>query len=253
MPPPLGAPLPAARTLALTLDVEADHGWARPYAFEALGRTGPLQALLDHHRAPLCTFATGEALERDSALWAWLVARGDEVGLHSWGHPRPGAPWDPADLDRALAAYHQRFGHAPRAWRPPYGRLHPDSLPDLSRAGLRLLSTYGARGGLRASPDGGPPLLDLPVSRPLGLPLTLAALRLLGPGLLRRAPARAVLCLHLHDVVPTAARSALPLPLRLAYRLGDRQGPALDLLDRLLSEQVAAGVRLVPLFSAAQP
>lgn len=239
--------------LAVTLDIEADHGWSRPYRFDALDRTAPLQALLDRHGVPLTAFATGEALERDSPLWAWLEAGPHQVGLHSYAHPRPGAPWDPVDLARARAAFRARFGRDATCWRPPYGRLDPRSLPDLRQAGLTRLSSYRARGGLLASPDGGMPLLDLPVSRALGLPLSLATLQVLGPALLRAAPPRAVLCLHLHDVIPTAARALLPLPLRLAYLPARRHGDPLAFLDALLSDLAASGTRFAPLFSPGAP
>lgn len=239
--------------LAVTLDVEADHGWRRPFRFDALERTAPLQALLDRHGVPLTAFATGEALERDSPLWGWLRDGPHTIGLHSHGHPRPGSPWDPADLDRALHAFRARFGHRPTCWRPPYGHLDPASLVDLRDAGLTRLSTYRADGGLIACPDGGPPVLDRPVSRALGLPLTLSALSLLGPRLLRALPPRAVLCLHLHDVIPTAARRALPLPFRLAYLPGRRHGDPLAYFERLLTSLGRRGVRFAPLFEVSDP
>lgn len=236
-----------ARTLALTLDIEADHGWTRPYRFEALQGTGPLQALLDARRAPLTAFATGEALQHDSPLWRWLPDRGDPVGLHSHAHPRPGSPWDPADLALALHAWRARFPGAPTLWRPPYGLLDEAAVPDLRDAGFTLLSTYRPRGGLVAAPDGGLPLLDRPVSRVLGLPLTLSVLQTVGPALLQALPPRAVLCLHLHDVVPVAARSALPLYWRAAYVPGRRHGPGLDFLARVLDRLQDQGIRLVHL------
>ncbi len=236
------------RTLAVTIDIEADHGWTRPYRFDALSRTAALQGLCDRLDVPLTAFATGEALEHDSPLWAWLDARGDEIGLHSYAHPRPGQPWDRDDLLRACDRYQARFARAAGCWRPPYGRLQDDALLDLRDAGLDRLSTYRRRGGLLAAPDGGAPLLDKPVSRVFGLPLTLSQLLTVGPVLLRGLPDRAVLCLHLHDVVPTDARAALPWFWRAAYRPGRRHGDPLVFFEGLLAGLARQGVRFVPLF-----
>jgi hypothetical protein len=229
------------RTCSLTLDLEADHGWRRPYRWEALARTEPLQALLDAWRVPLTVFATGEALERPSPLWDWLEGRGDEIGLHSWSHPRPGQPFDPTEVQRAVAVYRRRFGREPSIWRPPYGRMKPGEARALLDAGIRRVSTFG----WGEAPRG---LEDRPVGRALGLPLCLSHLAAIGAPMRRRIPARSVICAHLHDLVPTAARARLPLPLRAYYWLGARQGEPLSALARLLGDLEARGTRFVPLW-----
>jgi peptidoglycan/xylan/chitin deacetylase (PgdA/CDA1 family) len=229
------------RVCSLTLDLEADHGWARPYRWDALARTGALQALLDAHSAPLTTFATGESLAHASPLWAWLEARGDEIGLHSHSHPTPTDPFDPDDVRRAVAAYRQRFDRDPGCWRPPYGRLKVGEPRALREVGIRRVSTFH-------DPQVGLGLDDRPVSRVMGIPLGLSWLMVVGRAMVHRLPDRAVLVMHLHDVVPTEARAGLPLPLRGFYALGARHGDPLAFLARLLTEIEARGTRFVPLW-----
>ena len=84
-------------------------------------------------------FVCGEQLLRAPRLGAEILARGHEVALHGFAHPRhdelfPGASRD--DLAKGAGAVEAATGAAPRLFRPPYGEATDATAAACERLGL---------------------------------------------------------------------------------------------------------------------
>ncbi|HWB23010.1 MAG TPA: polysaccharide deacetylase family protein [Gaiellaceae bacterium] len=125
------APAPApvvpafARTFKIPLRLEGSNGVAITFddGPHPQGTPAVLEALAAA-RATATFFLVGEQVERYPAVAAEIAAAGHEIALHGYRHtlllrrsPRGLAD----DLDRAAAAIQDATGHAPSAYRPPYG------------------------------------------------------------------------------------------------------------------------------------
>jgi peptidoglycan/xylan/chitin deacetylase (PgdA/CDA1 family) len=99
--------------IAVTFD-DGPHPQGTPAVLDVLESAG----------ATATFFLVGEQVERFPALAAEIAAAGHEIALHGYRHtlllrrsPRGLAD----DLDRAAAVIEDVTGHAPAAYRPPYG------------------------------------------------------------------------------------------------------------------------------------
>ena len=114
--------------VALTFD-DGPHPQGTPAFLDALERKG-LKATF---------FLVGEQVAGRPSLAAEIVARGHEIGLHSYDHRA--ATWlSPRafrdDLDRAADAVAQATGLAPELYRPPRGVFSYSALAEVRRRGL---------------------------------------------------------------------------------------------------------------------
>ena len=96
--------------------------------------------LLDERRVRATFFLVGEQVERRPALAAEIVARGHEVGLHSYRHRvatwlAPRAFRD--ELDRSASAIADAIGRVPTIYRPPRGVFTYSALFEVRRRGWR--------------------------------------------------------------------------------------------------------------------
>jgi len=156
--------------VALTFD-DGPHPEGTPAVLECLDRASVKATF----------FLVGEAVQRERALAAELVAAGHAVGVHCHRHrnlmrltPRQVAD----DLTRATELIESATGVTPGVYRPPYGILTTPALLHARRQGWRtvLWRRDGADWDARATPES----------------VTTRMLRSLGPG--------DVLLLHDSDV-----------------------------------------------------
>jgi peptidoglycan-N-acetylglucosamine deacetylase len=160
--------------------------------------TARVLELLDEHDARATFFCIGERVDRHPALARAIVARGHEIGNHSYRHlmrfsllgPRGVAQ----EIARAQEAIGAATGEVARFFRAPAGLRNPFLEPALTRANLQLVSwtrrgfdtVYGSvgrvLGSLTRHLEGGDILLlhDGHAARtPTGAPVILEVLPLL--------------------------------------------------------------------------
>ena len=114
--------------VALTFD-DGPHPQGTPAVLDALERSG----------ATATFFLVGEQVAARPGLAAEIVARGHEVGIHSYHHRAatwlaPRAFRD--DLDRAVDAVAQATGLTPPLYRPPRGVFTYSALAEVRSRGL---------------------------------------------------------------------------------------------------------------------
>ncbi len=93
-------------------------------------------------QAPATFFAIGQSVQRYPALMRRIAADGHDVGNHTWSHRHPW--WLSTRAARrevrdGFAAIADATGVAPRAFRPPHGRLRPCMIEEAERGGQRLV------------------------------------------------------------------------------------------------------------------
>ena len=113
--------------VALTFD-DGPHPQATPAVLD----------VLDQHRVKATFFLVGEQVDLRPALAAEIVARGHEIGIHSYRHRA--ATWYALhafrdDLDRAADAIARATGLAPALYRPPRGVFTYSALAEVRRRG----------------------------------------------------------------------------------------------------------------------
>ncbi|MBV9724372.1 MAG: polysaccharide deacetylase family protein [Gammaproteobacteria bacterium] len=100
--------------------------------------------VLDEHRASATFFCIGERVERHGALARAIVARGHEIGNHSYRHLMSFSLLGPRgvaqEIARAQTAIGDATGEIARFFRAPAGLRNPFLEPALSRANLQLVS-----------------------------------------------------------------------------------------------------------------
>jgi peptidoglycan-N-acetylglucosamine deacetylase len=114
--------------VALTFD-DGPHPEGTPAFLDALEREGVKATF----------FLVGEQVAGRPGLAAEIVARGHEIGIHSYRHRA--ATWLAPrafreDLDRAVDAVALATGLAPRIYRPPRGVFTYSALAEVKRRGL---------------------------------------------------------------------------------------------------------------------
>ena len=124
--PPTGVPAPAApREVALTFDDGPSET-----------QTPAILATLDRLGARATFFEEGRHVAGREALMRQILASGDEIGNHSFHHPRdPGA----AELTATDEAIRDATGFEPCLFRPPYGLIDAKDRTAARAAGLQLV------------------------------------------------------------------------------------------------------------------
>jgi peptidoglycan-N-acetylglucosamine deacetylase len=119
--------------------------------------------LLDEHDARATFFCIGERVDRHPALARALVARGHEIGNHSYRHLMRFSLLGPRALAHEIARTQEAIGTATgevaRFFRAPAGLRNPFLEPALTRANLQLVSwtrrgfdtVYGSAGRVLGS------------------------------------------------------------------------------------------------------
>src|SRR6516162_1345651 len=100
--------------------------------------------LLDEHNARATFFCIGERVERHPALARAIVARGHEIGNHSYRHLKRFSLLGPRgvaqEIRRAQEAIGAATGETAYFFRAPAGLRNPFLEPALTRANLQLVS-----------------------------------------------------------------------------------------------------------------
>ncbi|SNY59196.1 bifunctional polysaccharide deacetylase/glycosyltransferase family 2 protein [Paractinoplanes atraurantiacus] len=123
-----------ARTIVITFDDGPDRRWT-PQVLDVLRR----------HGAHATFFVLGTQVLRNPGLSRRIVAEGNDIGVHTFTHPRMGAV--PSWLRRLEYAATQgaiayRTGRSTTLYRPPYSST-PDALDDSDMAALRQAGLQG--------------------------------------------------------------------------------------------------------------
>jgi peptidoglycan-N-acetylglucosamine deacetylase len=128
--PPAAA---ARREIAITID-DGPDGAVTPRVLD----------ILDAHRARATFFCLGERVLAHPALAREIVARGQEIGNHSYRHLKRFSVLGPRALADEVLRTQQAVaavtGVSPRFFRAPFGFRSPLLEPVLARSGLQLVS-----------------------------------------------------------------------------------------------------------------
>ena len=137
-----------ARGVVLTFD-DGPHPHWTPRVLDILQARG----------ARATFFVVGRKAEEHPEVVRAILARGHEVGLHSYAHDRLFALRSRRrvchDLERGIAALEQVTGRRPALFRPPIGHTNPIVARAASRLDLTVVGwTIGGRDGVAsAKPD----------------------------------------------------------------------------------------------------
>lgn len=101
--------------------------------------------LLDRYGIKATFFVPGEVIEARWALCESVLARGHEIGHHSWSHA-----WivnltpeqEREEMDRGLEIIRRLTGRAPAGWRSPAAEFSPVTLPLLLEKGFGYSSNF---------------------------------------------------------------------------------------------------------------
>jgi peptidoglycan-N-acetylglucosamine deacetylase len=106
--------------------------------------TGRVLDVLDEHRASATFFCIGERVEQHGALARAIVARGHEIGNHTYRHLMSFSLLGPRgvaqEIARAQTAIGEATGEIARFFRAPAGLRNPFLEPALWQADLQLVS-----------------------------------------------------------------------------------------------------------------
>jgi peptidoglycan/xylan/chitin deacetylase (PgdA/CDA1 family) len=139
---PASAPICAGSRALLGLSDRLADGSSLALTFDDGPHPHGTPAVLDmlaEHRVNATFFLVGEQVERRPGLAAEIVARGHEIGLHSYRHRV--ATWLTArgfkdELDRSATAIADAIGRVPTLYRPPRGVFTYSALAEVRRRGL---------------------------------------------------------------------------------------------------------------------
>jgi peptidoglycan/xylan/chitin deacetylase (PgdA/CDA1 family) len=99
-------------------------------------QTPAILAMLVRLRARATFFEEGRHVEGREALMRQILAAGDEIGNHSFDHPRYPGYGELASTDRLIR---RATGFEPCLFRPPYGLIDPKVAAAARRAGLETV------------------------------------------------------------------------------------------------------------------
>ncbi|MGN6664629.1 MAG: polysaccharide deacetylase family protein [Solirubrobacterales bacterium] len=116
---------PAAHDVALTFDDGP-----------SVVQTPQVLAILDRLHAHATFFEEGRHVHGREALMRQILASGDEIGNHSFDHPRDPGYGELARTDRYIR---RATGFEPCLFRPPYGLLDPKVVSAARRTGLQIV------------------------------------------------------------------------------------------------------------------
>ena len=102
----------------------------------SLAQTPKILAILDRFGAHATFFEEGRHVHGREALMRQILAGGDEIGNHSFDHPRDPGYGELARTDRYIR---RATGFEPCLFRPPYGLLDAKVVAAARRAGLQIV------------------------------------------------------------------------------------------------------------------
>jgi peptidoglycan/xylan/chitin deacetylase (PgdA/CDA1 family) len=102
----------------------------------SLTQTPPILAILESFGAHATFFEEGRHVPGREALMRQILASGDEIGNHSFSHPRDPGYGQLARTDRYVR---RATGFEPCLFRPPYGLLNPKVTAAARRNGLQIV------------------------------------------------------------------------------------------------------------------
>lgn len=242
----------------ITLDLEPDFvgrvsgtrydGWRED-------RIAQLLDLLGRYEVRLTVFVVGSSLCVRPEVIETLRDFEAEFHLHSYSHDL-GNPDSGEEIHRGRESFRDYFGHDPRGYRAPEGRISREGWRRLERAGFLfdssvIPSVWPRPTYLQFRPEPFYPtrgrLLELPLSTvtPLRLIISVSWMKLFGWPLYRfalerfRLPEPLVVNMHLHDLWALPAFDELAEPWHCIYSRNREAGMTIleQFLDWLSSKE----------------
>jgi peptidoglycan-N-acetylglucosamine deacetylase len=119
---------PGSRELALTYDDGPNDPW-----------TLRLLDVLDRHSVKATFFVLGKFVAQKPEIARELVARGHELGIHTWDHPNlifSSSYEVRSQIERTQSVIFDTTGHRCTLMRPPFGARTPMTLRTIRKLGL---------------------------------------------------------------------------------------------------------------------
>ena len=246
------------KTACITLDLESDwfvDGPQRSYiTVEYLDTYIELIQSVD---VPVSVFVVGRLLEERPDIIERLDAAVDcEFHLHSYAHDPEMTGGFRSDLREGIAAFESCFGHRPRGYRAPLGKISPQQIATLDDEGFAFDSSIfpsyrpGIYNNLDAPtepyrPAGTDQLVEFPIGvlPYLRVPTAQSYLKLGGRGYLRLLeqldpPEPLVFLSHLHDFIDTPANEHRSQPMKAIQQRNLTESATLfrELIQRLTAK-----------------
>ncbi|MEZ5657827.1 MAG: polysaccharide deacetylase [Burkholderiaceae bacterium] len=101
--------------------------------------------MLDRYGIKATFFVPGEVIEARWALCETVLAKGHEIGHHSWSHAwiiNLSAEQEREEMERGLEIIERLSGRAPAGWRSPAAEFSPITMPLLLEKGFSYSSNY---------------------------------------------------------------------------------------------------------------
>ena len=247
-----------AKTACITLDLESDWFVAGPQrSYMTVEYLDEYIELLQSVDVPVSVFVVGRLLEERPAVVERLDAALDcEFHLHSYAHDPEMSMGFRTDLREGIEAFESFFGHRPRGYRAPLGKISADDLATLDSEGFAFDSSIfpsyrpGAYNNLDAPtqpyrPAGTDQLVEFPIGvlPYLRVPTAQSYLKLGGRGYLRlldllEPSGPLVFLSHLHDFIDTPANEHRSQPMKEIQQRNIDASPALfrSLIQRLTAQ-----------------
>jgi peptidoglycan/xylan/chitin deacetylase (PgdA/CDA1 family) len=249
------------KTACITLDLESDWYVDEPgesyYTFEYLPEYVEAMRELD---VPVSVFVVGKLLEDRPDVVETIQEELDaEFHLHSYHHDPEMADGFRNDLQRGVEAFESFFGHRPRGYRAPLGKITDEQLAILDEEGFEFDSSVfpsyrpGAYNNLDAPiepyrPDTAETLTELPVGviPYLRIPAAQSYLKLAGRPYLKLLdavdlPDPLIFVSHLHDFFDTEAHEYRDQPIQSIHKRNVHN--SIDLLSELVQSLNSMGYR----------
>lgn len=233
------------KQFAMTLDLEADFSGALQDEYALLGqpeRVENMLCCLQERDVKLSVFVVGKLLDKFPQIIRLFEQYGAEFHGHSFSHD-PNATDSEEEIQLCRDIFVRYFGKPPLGYRAPDGRITPQGIKNLEKAGYKfdasIFPSYYPnpfkylfrKSRVHVYPDSG--MIEIPNTpvSPLRIMLSLSYVKLLGAGaffrLLRwsRLPKTVVFGSHLHDFfVETSALARMPRFWRWIYGRNRDQG-----------------------------
>lgn len=247
------------KTACITLDLESDwyvDGSGKSYfTFEYLPEYVEMMQELD---VPISVFVVGQLLENRPDVVEMLREKLDtEFHLHSYRHDPEMSQGFRDDLHQGIEAFESFFGHRPRGYRAPLGKITNRQLAILDENGFDFDSSIfpsyrpGAYNNLDAPTEPYRPsttetLVELPVGviPYLRVPTAQSYLKLGGRSYLKLLdaidlPNPLIFVSHLHDFVDTEAHEHRDQPIKAIHKRNIHE--SIDLFGELVQKLTDSG------------
>lgn len=255
------------KTACITLDLESDWYVDEPgesyLTFEHLPEYVEMMREVD---VPISIFVVGQLLEDRPDVVEILSEELDtEFHLHSYRHDPEMAGGFRDDLHQGIEAFESFFGHRPRGYRAPLGKITDRQLSILDEDGFEFDSSIfpsyrpGAYNNLDAPtkpyrPSTAETLVELPVGviPYLRVPTAQSYLKLGGRSYLKLLdvidlPDPLIFVSHLHDFVDTEAHEHRDQPIRSVHKRNIHE--SVELFGELIQKLKDAGYRFTTIES----